>query len=236
MWFGNSFKVRDGPSHTNDFRWVKWGKFTPLVVLLFQSAKLQTQHECSMQVFIVRAFVAPRSARNLIAFKGKHGIWRTRCNLLREHKSWDTITFLCWGLCGVSLLCERMPLEYTGGFFFCWFLDTAIIVIGFVNRHLCSVLKLLFMSSKKCADKKKYLFCLEIVKAFLHLNGSLDPGCSQLAVWKESWSVFTWPLLFIFTYREHVECQCLLVPFFYASLPATFVPKQMNHDGNRELL
>lgn len=110
-------KFRDGPSHTNAPRWVKWGKFTPPVVLLFQSAKLQTQHECSMQVFIVRAFVAPRSARNLIAFKGKHGIWRTRYNLLREHKSWDTITFLCLGLRGVSLLWERMPLEYTGGFF-----------------------------------------------------------------------------------------------------------------------
>jgi len=27
------------------------------------------------------------------------------------------------------------------------------------------------MFSKKCADKKKYLFCLEIMKAFLHLNG-----------------------------------------------------------------
>lgn len=55
--------------------------------------------------------------------------------------------------------------------FFCCFLDIAVIVVGFVNRHLCSVLKLLFMSSIKCADKRKYLFCLEIMKAFLHLNG-----------------------------------------------------------------
>lgn len=84
---------------------------------LFQSTKLQTQHKCGMQVFILRGSVNLRSARNLIALKAKHGIWRTQYNLLRERKSRDTITFLCLGLCEVSLLCEQMPLEYTGGFF-----------------------------------------------------------------------------------------------------------------------
>lgn len=124
--------------------------------------------------------------------------------------------------------------------FFCWFLDIAVIVVGFVSRHLCSVLKLLFMSSKKCADKKRYLFRFEIMEAFLHLNGlvrliRLFPACVPSHGYGKRAGQFSLDHCCLSSlYRQRLECQCLLVPFLNASLPATFVPKQMNHDGNWE--
>jgi len=51
------------------------------------------------------------------------------------------------------------------------------------------------MLSKKSSDKKKYLFCLRIMKAFLHLNALtalvqvVASHCPFRQAWKGSWLV-----------------------------------------------
>lgn len=168
--------VLGGPARTRTPQRVKWGKFAPLgaVVSVCQAADSARVQRAGF--LLARAFVAPRSARNLIAFQGKPGIWRTQYNLLRGRKSGDAIGFLCWGLRGLSLLCERMPLEYAGMCFSCRFLDVAVIVAGFVNRHLCPALSSPCAFTKKSSDTKKYLFCLGTVEASVQVVPSHRPS------------------------------------------------------------